>query len=95
MGRAEAHNVKGDRHSTRSRVVSAYDYRDEGGQLLYQSVRMDPKTFRQRRPNGKGGWIWNVKGVRLVLYRLTELLKRETETVFICEGEKMFTPLKD
>jgi uncharacterized protein (DUF927 family) len=86
--RAEARNVNGDRRSPPSRIVSTYDYCDEGGQLLYQSVRMDPKTFRQRRPNGKGGWIWNVKGVRLVLYRLAELLKRETETVFICEGEK-------
>lgn len=88
VGRAETRNVNGDRRSTRFRIATTYDYHDEDGQLLYQAVRMDPKTFRQRRPNGKGGWIPNLKGVRLVLYRLRELLKRETETIFICEGEK-------
>jgi hypothetical protein len=70
------------------RIVATYDYCDENANLLYQAVRMDPKDFRQRRPDGKGGWAWNVKGVRLVLYRLPELLRRKTETVFVCEGEK-------
>jgi len=55
---------------------------------LYQSVRYDPKDFKQRKPDGNGGWAWNISGVRLVLYRLSELLKRESETVFVCEGEK-------
>lgn len=73
---------------TRPREVATYDYRDEGGRLLFQSVRMEPKDFRQRRPKGTGGWVWNLKGVRLVLYRLQELAKRTTETVFICEGER-------
>ena len=49
---------------------------------------MDPKNFRQRRPGGNGDWIWNLKNVRTVLFRLPELLKRATETVFICEGER-------
>jgi len=71
-----------------ARIAVAYDYTDESGRLLYQVVRMDPKGFRQRRPNGNGGWIWNIKGVQLVLYRLSELVKRASETVFICEGEK-------
>jgi DNA primase len=35
-----------------------------------------------------GGWVWNLKGVRLVLFRLAELTKRAGETVFLCEGEK-------
>ena len=48
----------------------------------------DANSFKQRQPDGKRGWIWNIRGVRLVLYRLPELLKRATETVFICEGEK-------
>jgi hypothetical protein len=42
--------------------------------LLYQVVRFAPKDFRQRRPDGPGGWTWNLKGVRRVLYRLFELL---------------------
>ena len=72
----------------RPRIVAAYDYTDEKGLLLYQTVRFDPKDFKQRQPDGKNGWIWNLKGVRLVLYRLPELLNRKAETVFICEGEK-------
>ena len=70
-------------------IVVTYNYTDENGGLLYQAVRYDqPKDFRQRQPDGEGGWTSNIRGVRLVLYRLTELLKRPTETVFICEGEK-------
>jgi hypothetical protein len=43
--------------------------------------------FRQRRPNGDGGWIWKL-GEKRVLYRLRELLKYADGTVFVCEGEK-------
>jgi hypothetical protein len=38
----------------------------DGGELLLQVVRFAPKTFRQRQPDGKGGWIGNIKGVRRV-----------------------------
>jgi len=57
------------------RIIATYDYKDESGKLLYQAVRYEPKDFRQRRPDGKGGWIWNLEGVRRVLYRLEELLR--------------------
>jgi hypothetical protein len=47
------------------REVEHYDYRDEHGAILFQVVRYaDPKDFRQRRPDGNGGWIWNLSGVR-------------------------------
>ncbi len=85
IGRSDSPNGS---HPAGARIVAAYDYTDEAGQLLYQAVRMDPKDFRQRKPDGNGGWVWNIQGVRLVPYRLPELLKRATETVFICEGEK-------
>src|SRR5262249_18329155 len=62
------------------------DYPGEKRGLLYQVVRYTPKNFRQRRPDGKGGWIWNVEGARRVLYRLPEL--NGCEEVVICEGEK-------
>jgi len=39
------------------KIVATYDYTDESGNLLFQVVRYDPKDFRQRRPDGKGGWI--------------------------------------
>lgn len=67
-------------------LTTTYDYGDEGGQLLYQVLRYEPKAFRQRRSDGRGGWIWNVAGLRLVLYRLPEVMK--AETVLVVEGEK-------
>lgn len=67
-------------------IVAEYDYRDETGALLYQAVRYQPKDFRQRRPNGQGGWLWNLEGVRRVLYRLPEL--HGQPEVYVVEGEK-------
>ena len=68
------------------RIVAAYDYVDEASTLLFQVVRYEPKDFRQRKPNGNGGWLWNVKGVRLVPYRMPEILA--ATDVLILEGEK-------
>ncbi len=68
------------------RIIATYDYLNENDTLLYQAVRFEPKGFAQRRPNGNGGWIWNLEGVRRILYRLPEILK--ADTVFIVEGEK-------
>jgi hypothetical protein len=50
--------------------------------------RLEPKGFRQRRPNDNGGWIWNLDGVCRVLYRLPELLQYPDGAIFVCEGEK-------
>lgn len=73
----------------RPRVAASYDYRDETGALLYQSVRLEPKDFRQRKPDGAGGWSYKLNGVRRVPYRLPELLTAPPEElVFIVEGEK-------
>ena len=71
-----------------STTSTTCDYRDEDGKLLYQVLRSPGKGFWQRRPNGSGGWIKNLKEVRRVLYRLPELLARPDETVFVVEGEK-------
>jgi hypothetical protein len=86
-------------HKPRRKIVTTYDYEDEGDSLLYQVVRREPKDFRQRQPDGKGGWIWNMEGVRKVLYGLSELRRRITnpeyrrqhglpDDVFVVEGEK-------
>ncbi|MEX0977795.1 MAG: hypothetical protein WDZ48_03025, partial [Pirellulales bacterium] len=69
-------------------IVATYDYRDERGDLLFQVVRYEPKDFKQRRPKPGGGWVWSVKGVRVVPYRLPELLAQPDEPVFVVEGEK-------
>ena len=68
-------------------VVATHDYAAADGTLLYQVVRLDPKSFRQRRPDGHGGWIWKLEE-RRVLYRWPELLKYSDGTVFFTEGEK-------
>lgn len=71
-------------------IVATYDYRDESGELLMQVVRMEPKTFRQRRPEptARDGWAWSVKDVRVVPYRLPELLAAPEAVVYLVEGEK-------
>lgn len=68
--------------------TAVYQYRDEHGTLLYEVLRKPGKKFSQRRPDGQGGWTWDLKGVRRVLYRLPEVLSRLNETVYIVEGEK-------
>src|SRR5262249_12363741 len=68
------------------KIVATHDYADQAGNLLYQTCRIEPKDFRQRRPDGSGGWIWNLRGVTRVLYRLPEVMK--AETVCVTEGEK-------
>ena len=75
------------RDGNKHRIVAKYDYTDATGVLLYQVLRLEPKSFRQRRPDGKGDWIWELDE-RRVLYRWPELLKYPDGTVFICEGEK-------
>ncbi len=67
-------------------MVATYDYTDAQGHLLYQSVRYDPKGFRQRRKDAGGRWVWNLAGVRRVPYRLPEVIG--ADTVFVVEGEK-------
>ena len=68
------------------KIAEVYDYKDAAGQPLYQIVRFDPKGFQERRSDGAGGWIWDLEGVSLVLYRLPEVVK--ADTVLVVEGEK-------
>lgn len=74
------------------RIVATYDYTDEHGELLYQTVRYEPKDFRQRHPGIDGRWIWK-KGSRQVLYHLPEVL--EAAIVFVVEGEKDVETLRE
>jgi hypothetical protein len=73
----------------RSQIVATYDYTDAEGVVIYQVVRLVPKNFRQRRPDGREGWLWNLKGIARVPYRLPELNRVSPGgLVFVVEGEK-------
>lgn len=85
------------------KIVRVYDYLDMEGNLLHQTVRFDPKNFRQRRPAARGmvaggksakmdargeWWIWSLSGIKPVLYRLPEIITRADDEVWVVEGEK-------
>jgi DNA primase len=75
------------RHTTAEGTpVTAYDYTQADGVVLFQIVRFQPKGFRTRQPDGQGGWIWGFADLRPTLYRLPEVVN--AHTVVIVEGEK-------
>lgn len=73
-------------HAEKPRIVAIYDYKSDLGKgpLLAQKLRKSDKSFSWRQPDGKGGWIWNRKGVPHALYSTGE----PDSTVYIVEGEK-------
>ena len=72
------------------KIIATYDYKDEQGHLLFQVVRYEPKSFAQRHKNSTGEWVWNLDGVRRILYHLPEISERlgAEDMVYIVEGEK-------
>ena len=72
------------------KIVAQYDYTDADGQLIAQIVRYAPKNFVIRRPDGRGGWIWNGDELPPLLYHLREMLESANDgrTVLVVEGEK-------
>jgi putative DNA primase/helicase len=75
-------------------IIATYPYHDEDGALLFEVVRFDTadplQRFKQRRPDGNGGWLWKTKSARQVLYRLRELIAavKAGQRLLVCEGEK-------
>lgn len=76
------------------KLTNTWTYYDAQGTALFQKLRFidedGHKTFRQRRPDGSGGWIYNLDGVEKVLYRLPEVQAAVADgrDVWIVEGEK-------
>jgi hypothetical protein len=71
-------------------LKASYDYLDESGELLFVVERREDKAFVQRRPDGNGGWEWNLNGSRRVPYRLPRVIEamESGKPVFVVEGEK-------
>ena len=76
-------------------LVAKYRYIDENGTLLFEKLRyVDPTTgkkeFRQRKPDGNGGWEYKLGDTPRVLYNLPQVLKAKAEgtPVWVVEGEK-------
>lgn len=67
------------KQDNRPQIVATYQYPNG-----VQKLRRSDKSFAWRRPDGKGGWIYNRKGVPHSLYIAGEL----SEDVAITEGEK-------
>jgi putative DNA primase/helicase len=77
------------REQPKRQIIKTYDYHGPVGGLVFQVVRYQPKDFRQRRPDGNGGWLWDMKGAKPILYRLPELLHAPRDwPVIMVEGEK-------
>ena len=76
------------------RLEDTYDYLDADGELVFQVLRYrdadGKKTFRQRQPDGRGGWDWKTSGLEKPLYRLPDVLATAAAggVVVVCEGEK-------
>ena len=80
--------------------LATYDYVDEEGRLLFQTLRYatrdaaghPAKTFRVRRPHKErpGSWIWKLGKTRIVPYQLPAVLQAiaNGDTVYVAEGEK-------
>ena len=67
-------------HPRESRqTVEIYPYHHD-----LQKIRYSDKSFRWRRPDGKGGWIWNRQGVPNALFQAGDL----AGVVAVAEGEK-------
>jgi len=75
-----------NKNDIKHKIVAEYSYKDELGNLLFQVVRYEPKSFAQRHRNSNGEWVWNLTGVRRVLYHLPEILQ-ETGIIYLTEGE--------
>jgi hypothetical protein len=74
--------------------VATYEYQDALGELLFEKIRYvdqdGRKTFRQRRPDGSGGWEYSLGDTPKVLYNLPAVAAAGAagSSIFVVEGEK-------
>jgi hypothetical protein len=75
----------------KKRTAAIFDY-SIGAEIVFQAVRYEPKGFSQRRPDGQGGWIYNLQGVEPFPYNLEAV--QASEWCLLVEGEKDVERLK-
>ena len=70
----------------KKKEVCRYRYENKDGKHAFDVVRLEPKTFRPQRPDGK----WSLEGVEREPYRLPELLQgvKDSKLILLLEGEK-------
>jgi 5S rRNA maturation endonuclease (ribonuclease M5) len=85
----------GNRRGARSEPTAVYPYVDEESLLLFEACRYDlgdgKKTFKQRHIDRETGeYVYNLEGVRRVLYRLPFVVQaaQAHQTIYLVEGEK-------
>lgn len=93
-GKSSSPQNKYEKPAKKPEFVESYDYTDENGKLLFQKVRYidedGKKTFRQRKPDGSGGWVYSLGDTPKVLYNLPSVLaaKANNTVIWVVEGEK-------
>ena len=69
-------------------IQRIHSYYDADGAEAYQALRMYPKSFRLRQPDGKGGYLHNIKGITPLPYNLPGIMQKPGQPVFVVEGEQ-------
>ena len=77
-----------ERTSTQGRIVGTCHLRGRGRRSPVPGRPLRAESFRQRRPDGRGGWIWRLDGIETVPYRLPTFAGGYGGTIHIVEGEK-------
>jgi hypothetical protein len=67
-----------NQNKSKRHLEAEYDYTDESGKVIFQTICFFVKDFRQRQRDEKGGWRWNLNGVRLSPFRLPILIQALT-----------------
>jgi hypothetical protein len=93
-------SVKFKREDKQFRIVQTWAYVDENGDELFEVCRLENgdigedekpvKKYVQRHKDSSGQYIYSIKGIRQVPYRLPEIIESiaQEKTIFITEGEK-------
>jgi 5S rRNA maturation endonuclease (ribonuclease M5) len=83
--RAAVAQLQVEYHDPDSKAEAIYSYRDSQGNLVKQVLRYPGKKFAQRQYT-PSGLVWDIRGVKPLLYNLPNL--EFARTIVITEGEK-------